>query len=135
MKKIICSKRGEMYIEVVITLILLTAFLVMSISVFQAISLKNTVDRMADELLETAAYTGGFGEEFDNKVTELQNKHFYFEVSYSAEAWFNQALERVQLGDTLYVSLTFDTNIAGFGSVVPLELTVHRSGASEKYWK
>lgn len=134
LQKALASQRGEAYISAIVALIILMSVLGTALNSFQIIGVKDEVDRIADALLETATLYGGFGTEFDARVAQLQAEYFDFTVTYDAN-WFNETYKRVQLGDTLSVTITFTVNLAGFGFNVPIELSVVRTGASEKYWK
>lgn len=90
--------------------------------------------RVPRALLETASFYGGFGQQFEDKVAELQEEYFPFEVETEA-TYFNTTYKRVQLGDPLKITIHFQAKIIGFGITLPVDLKVIRSGASEKYWK
>lgn len=134
LRKALTSKKGEAYISTTICLLILMSVLSVALSTFQVIGVKDEADRIADALLETATFYGGFGTEFDDRVAQLQAEYFDFTVTYDAE-WFNQTYKRVQLGDPLSVTITFTAHLFIFGLDVPIELPVVRTGASEKYWK
>lgn len=134
MKKMLSSKKGEMYVSQIVSLLVLISFLVMALTVFQVIGMKDEADRIADALLENATYYGGFGSEFDECVIKLQEEYFPFTVEYEA-TYFNTQLKRVQLGDPLSITIKFTATVSGFGFKLPIELPVHRTGASEKFWK
>ena len=94
------------------------------------------MDRIADELIESAAYSGEFGEDFLDTDTYLKNEYFYYETDCGSDSYFNSALKRVQLGERMWVSISKDTYVKGLGVFkIPVTLTVTRSGLSEKYWK
>ena len=135
-KKILSSRRGEMYIEAVVTVIILIAFLSFMLSVFRVATINNTAMSITDALLETATYYGGFGPEFDAKVIELQEKYsgLPFTVSYTGD-WYNAEYERVQLGDSLSVTVHYEVSITGFGSLLNVPLSCTRTGSSENFWK
>lgn len=136
MRKMLSSKRGEMHIEAVVTIMILVAFMVFAMSVFRVSTVKNRADAIADTLLETATFYGCYGEEFDQKIVDLQNTYpnLEFTVSYDGD-WYNSALERVQLGDTMTVTVYYKVTFGGFGSFLTLDLHSTRTGASENYWK
>lgn len=135
MKKILSSKQGEAYIDVVIGLLVVVVFMVLMLNIFSFVTLKTHMDRVAEDLLDVATFTGEFGTEFAEKITELKAKHGEFEVSIYAEQYYNTALKRVQLGNEMVVQVTVKTYVAGLGTAIPLTLTVERAGKSENYWK
>lgn len=135
-RKILSSKRGEMYVEAVVTIIIVMAVLLFCISALQVASVKNQADAIADTLLEHAAFYGCFDSNFYALVSEQKDAYpgIPFEVSISGD-WFNEPLKRVQLGDTMTVRVSFSVTIGGFGSFIKIPLTTTRNGASENYWK
>ena len=134
-KKYLSSKRGEAYIDVVIGLLVVVVFMVLMLNIFSFVTLKTHMDRIAEDLLDVATFTGEFGDEFDAKITELKTKHGDFEVAIYADTYFNSTLKQVQLGDVMVVQVTVKTYVAGMGTAIPLTLTVERTGKSENYWK
>lgn len=136
MKKKFSSKRGEMYIEAVVTTLVLTALLIACLSTFRVATVKTQADAVADQLLETATFYGCFGEEFDAMLDSLRETFpgLTFEVSYDGD-WYNATLERVQLGDTMTVTVTYYVSFGGFGSYLTMALDTTRTGSSENYWK
>lgn len=134
-REVLASRKGAAnYISAIFALIILMGVLVTALNSFQIVGIKDEADRIADALLETATFYGGFGTEFDERVAQLQAEYFDFTVSYDA-IWFNESYKRVQLGDALSIKVTFVVNFKGFGIDVPIEIPVVRTGASEKYWK
>lgn len=136
MKKILLSRKGEMYIDSIITVIIIISLLLFSLSTLRIVSVKNTADSIADQLLETAAFYGCFGTEFDSHVADLQAKYsnLSFTVTYDGD-WYNEEYERVQLGDSMSLTLHYEVTLGGFGSFITIPLTSVRSAASENFWK
>lgn len=53
-----------------------------------------------------------------------------------AQEYFNTSYKRVQLGDKMEVTVSVETYVRGLGVFkIPITVTSHRSGISEKYWK
>lgn len=134
LKKRFAAQKGEAYVSILIVMLLMMGILALSLNTFQIIGVKDEADRIADALLETATFYGGFGSEFDARVTQLRAEYFDFTVTYDAQ-WFNEAYKRVQLGDTLSLTVTFTVSLKGMGIDTRIPITVARTGASEKYWK
>ena len=135
-KKLLRSYKGEGYIDVCVGVVAFVIVLVISINIFSFITLKVEMDRIADELIESAAYSGEFGEDFLDTDTYLKNEYFYYETDCGSDSYFNSALKRVQLGERMWVSISKDTYVKGLGVFkIPVTLTVTKSGLSEKYWK
>lgn len=136
MKKFIKSKKGEVYIDVVIGIFAMMMVLVVVFNIFQFLTLKQDLDEISGQLIETATFNGCFDSEFDERVENLQNQFFEFEVDTDAESYFNSTYERVQLGDQMDVYVSVETYVQGLGMFrIPVTVTSHRSGISEKYWK
>lgn len=136
MKKLIKSKKGEGYIDVVIGIFAMMMVLVVVLNIFQFMTLKQDLDEISGQLIETATFNGSFDSEFDERVESLQNQFFDFEVDTDAESYFNATYERVQLGDQMDVFVSVQTYVQGLGMFrIPVTVTSHRSGISEKYWK
>lgn len=135
-KKLLSSKRGESYIDIAVSIVCVAMVLAVALSIFQVIILKARVDRITEDLIECATYEGEFGAEFDAKVAALEAQYDNFEISYGApEGYYNSTLERVQLGDEMYVTVTIKTALLGVETIFPLELDTTRIGKSEKYWQ
>lgn len=136
MKKIITSKKAEGYIDVVVGIFAMMMVLVVVLNIFQFLTLKQDLDEISGQLIETATFNGCFGSEFDERVENLQNQFFDSDIDTDAESYFNATYERVQLGDQMDVYVSVQTYVQGLGMFkIPLTVTSHRSGISEKYWK
>jgi hypothetical protein len=136
MKKIITSKKGEGYIDVVVGIFAMMMVVVVVLNIFQFMTLKQDLDEISGQLIETATFNGCFDNEFDERVEGLQDQFFDFNVTTDAEEYFNVTYKRVQLGDKMDVYVSVQTYVQGLGMFrIPVTVTSHRSGISEKYWK
>lgn len=136
MKKVSHAKKGEAFIEHCIVMLLVVMMLIIIINVFSFVSLKVQLDKMSDDLLQVATYTGGFGTEFYQAKQNLEDTFFDFEVAVSASEWYSQSDKSVQLGNVMTVTVTKDTELKGCGGFsIPMVVSTTRSGLSEKYWK
>lgn len=136
MKKIITSKKAEGYIDVVVGIFAILMVVVVVLNIFQFMTLKQDLDEISGQLIETATFNGCFDNEFNERVESLQNQFFDFQVDTDAESYFNAHYKRVQLGDQMDVYVSVETYIQGLGMFkIPVTVTSHRSGISEKYWK
>lgn len=136
MKRILQNKRGEGYIDICVGVVVFVMLLVIAINIFSFVTLRMEMDQIADELLETATYTGCFGNEFYSRDNELLDQYFYYNYDYGADEYFNTAYRRVQLGHVMWVKVSVTTDIKGLGIFkIPMTLTLKKSGLSEKYWK
>lgn len=136
MKKIIASMKGEGYIDICIGIIALLSVLVLTLNIYSFLTLKQDIDEISEQLIEVATYTGCFGEEFNDRADSLKTQFFDFDVSTSAESYYNAAYKRVQLGQTMHVTVTVHSKLLGVGVVdIPITAQSTRSGISEHYWK
>ena len=136
--KILHSKRGEGYVDVAVGILCVCLVLAVGLSVFQVISMKTTMDRITEDLIEVATYSGEFGEEFNATVARLRDQYnFEFEVTTSASKFFSTAngRQRVQLGDEMQVTVTVHAGLFGGDTIIPLNLSATRMGKSEHYWR
>lgn len=130
------NKSGESYVEVCITVVVFVSLIVVALNIFNFITLHAEMDRLAEDLVETAAYAGGFTADFQDRVTELKSTYGSFTVSYTADEYFNSSLGRVQLGTILAVTVSKNTTVQGLGVFsIPVTVSTSRSGLSERYWK
>lgn len=136
MKKIMTSKKAEGYIDVVVGIFALMTVLVVTLNIYSFFTLKQDMDEICGQLIETATFNGCFGSEFDERVGSLQARFFDFDVRTDAEEYYNATYERVQLSDRVDVYVSVRTYVQGLGMFrIPVTVTSHRSGISEKYWK
>lgn len=136
MRRIFRSKKGEGYIDVVIGILALMAVLVVTLNIFEFMTLKEDLDEISGQLIENATFNGCFDAAFDERAEELQNRFFQFDVETDAQEYFNTSCKRVQLGDKMEVTVSVETYVRGLGVFkIPITVTSHRSGILEKYWK
>ena len=86
MKKIITSKKAEGYIDVVIGIFAMMMVLVLTLNIFEFMTLKQDLDEISGQLIETATFNGCFDSEFDERVESLKNQFFDFNVNTDASA-------------------------------------------------
>jgi len=135
-RRIFRSKKGEGYIDVVIGILVLMAVLVVTLNIFEFMTLKEDLDEISGQLIETATFNGCFDAAFDERAEDLQNRFFQFDVETGAQEYFNTSYKRVQLGDKMEVTVSVETYVRGLGVFkIPITVTSYRSGISEKYWK
>ena len=89
MRRIFRSKKGEGYIDVVIGILVLMAVLVVTLNIFEFMTLKEDLDEISGQLIETATFNGCFDAAFDERTEELQNQFFQFDVETDAREYFN----------------------------------------------
>lgn len=136
MRRIFKSQKGEGYIDVVIGILALMAVLVVTLNIFEFMTLKEDLDEISGQLIETAIFNGCFDAAFDERAEDMQKRFFQFDVETDAQEYFNTSYKRVQLGDKMEVTVSVETYVRGLGVFkIPITVTSHRSGISEKYWK
>lgn len=133
--KLLRSKNGEGHLDVVIGVVALAMFIVVALNIFTFVSLKTTLDRIADDLIEIATYTGAFGEDFELKADQLREKHFDFDVEVYAAEYFNAEEKKVQMGEDMSVVIKVNASVSGIDIALPIDLSVSRIGRSEQYWR
>ena len=136
MRRIFRSQKGEGYIDVVIGILALMSVLVVTLNIFEFMTLKEDLDEISGQLIETATFNGCFDAAFDERAEQLPNRFIQFDVETDAQEYFNTSYKRVQLGDKMEVTVSVETYVRGLGVFkIPITVTSHRSGISEKYWK
>ena len=134
-KKIFSSKKGEGYVDICIATVIFVMLTVIALNIFSFISLKNDMDQIADNLIVAATHSGRFGEEFTDVDMDMIDNYFYYDLDYGAEEFFTY-MDKVQLGDRMWVEIWVDTSVKGLGIFeIPVTVKVKRFGISEAYWK
>ena len=136
MKKKLLSRKAEGYIDICVGIIVLLSVLVLTLNIYSFLTLKQDMDEITEQLIEVATSSGCFGDEFNDRAAALKEQFFDFNVTVSADSWYNASYKRVQLGGTMRVTITVHTTLRGVGAVtIPITATSTRSGFSEHYWK
>lgn len=136
MKKRILTRRAEGYIDICVGIIVLLSVLVITLNVYSFLTLKQDMDEITEQLIDTATTTGSFGDEFNDRAAALKEQFFDFDVTVSADSWYNASYKRVQLGKTMKVTVSVQTRLIGIGIVeIPITAMSTRSGLSQHYWK
>ena len=136
MKQILKSRSGEGYIDTVVGILCSMIVIVLALNTFSFLALKQDMDYFAKELIETATVEGQIGSEVTDRYAELE-KETGISPSMAWDAdYFSISAQTVQLGDTIGLTLTYQTTFKGFGVFnMPITLTATHSGLSQKYWK
>ena len=131
MLKILKSKRGEGYIDVVILVLCAMLVIALAVKVFPVYIAKQQLDTFASELVREAEIAGRVGSETSHREQLLREKTGLVPtVSWSKTG-------KIQLNEEITVTVTYQTNIglfANFGSF-PITLRADAAGRSEVYWK
>ena len=136
MKRILQSKKGDGYIDVVISVLVAMMLVVLILNVFSFLTLKQDLDYFAKEMISCAAANGMTAGAVNTRYSELTAETGISPTVTWNAAYFNAAQRTVQLGDTIRVTLTMQSRVRGLGLIsVPVTLTAKHSGISQKYWK
>jgi len=134
--KILKSKSGEGYIDVIVIIISAMLVIVLAVKVFPVFIAKQQLNTFVTELCRTAEIAGQIATETDSMTTELRSKtginpNILWTASYI------QGTKRVQLNEQMEVTAIAKVDIGLLGSFgsFPIELTSKAVGRSEVYWK
>ena len=135
-KRIMKSTRGEGYIDLAVAVLVFVFVLVIAISLWSAITLKQDMRYMCEELIATATSTGKVGEEVEQRFAELCEETGITPTVTWNTTYYNATKKQVQLGEIITCTLTHEITLQGFGTfTLPFSVTVTQSGLSRVYWK
>ena len=112
-KKVLSSRKGEGYIDMCVGVVVFVMILVIAINIFSFITLKVEMDQIAEDLIESATYSGEFETDFWNADMYNLDEYYYYDIDYGADEYFNVGYNRVQLGTRMWVTISKDTYIKG----------------------
>ena len=130
MIKLLQSRRGEGYIDVIVVVLVIMLFIALAVNVFPVFIAKNQLDTFAAELIREAEIAGRVGGETTAKANQLKTQiGINPDISWSRTG-------NIQLNTEVTVTLTLrhDIGFFNFGSF-PITLTSKATGKSEVYWK
>ena len=130
LKKLLKSRRGEGYFDIVIVVLVVVMVIALIIAVAPVISAKIQLDNYADELVREAEISGKIGSETTARAQVLSERTGIIpKITWSR-------VGKVQLNQEFTVTCTYTMNI-GFGEFgsFPVTLTAKASGKSEVFWK
>lgn len=130
LKKLLKSRRGEGYFDIVIVVLVVVMVISLIIAVAPVVSAKIQLDNYADELVREAEISGRIGSETTARAQVLSERTGIIpKITWSR-------VGKVQLNQEFTVICTYTMNI-GFGEFgsFPVTLTTKASGKSEVYWK
>ncbi len=130
MKKLLKSKCGEGYFDIVIVVLVIVIVLALIIAVAPVVSAKIQLDNYADELVREAEITGRIGSETAARAQVLTERTGIKPTI----QWSRTG--KIQLNQEFTVTCTYKMDI-GFGEFgsFPITLTAKASGKSEVYHK
>lgn len=130
MKKLLKSKRGEGYFDVVIIVLVVVMVLALIMAVAPVVSAKIQLDNYVDELVREAEISGRIGSETTARAQVLTERTG---ITPKIE-WSRTG--KIQLNQEFTITCTYKMDI-GFGEFgsFPVTLTAKASGKSEVYHK
>lgn len=133
MMKKIFNKKGETYIDVAVTVMIVAFVLVFAVNMVSLVALNQNMKTMADQVVDYATLNGTT--DVSTYVRDLrQNSGISFSYSFSGTDYYSG--QKVQLGDVIKCRLTYRVSIFGFGDkIFPITVTASSSGISQYYWK
>ena len=136
MKNKILNKRGDGYIDVVISVLVSMMMIALALNIFSFLTLKQDVDFFAKEMINCSVANGTTTGQVNIRYNELVAETGIAPTVSWNTTYFNSSQKTVQLGNTIQVTLTLSSNVKGFGIFnIPITLTAKHSGISQKYWK
>lgn len=96
MLKRIKNIKGDGYVEVCISALVLITLAVILLNIFELIMLRISLGQTADDLITTACYSGGFTDEFWACDTRHCDEYLYYDIDYGADEFFDATDETVQ---------------------------------------
>lgn len=135
--KIFKGTKAEGYIDAVVGVMVAMMVIAFALNVFSFLTLKQDMDHFAKELIDTATTYGRTSEEATERYNELCNEiGISPTVNYNGTTYYNSTTKKVQLGETIHVTLSYNTYVKGLGVFkIPVTLEATHSGLSQKYWK
>ena len=110
--------------------------LVLTLNIFTFLTIKQDMDYFAKEMIFSATAYGKTIGEVATRYSELTAETGLPPTVTWQAAYFNASDKTVQYGDTITVTLTYQTYVKGFGVFkIPVTLIAKHSGLSQKYWK
>ena len=128
------NRKGEGYIDVAITILMVSFVLVFVVNVVSLVALSQNLKTVSDQLVEYASQhgtvaVGAYADELSEKTG------IDFEYSFDGSVLYDSS-GKVQLGDVIQCTVTYNTSFLGFGNAVhSIPMRADASGISRVYWK
>ena len=135
MREILRSKKGEGYIDAVISLIVIMLVVVLCLNVFRFLTLRMDMDYFAREMVEAATVCGATsGSDITARYNELKDETGISPTVTWKATYFSG--KKVQYGESIQVTISYTAELAGFGvTKIPVTVNARYSGLSQQYWK
>ena len=130
------NKRAEGYVDVAVAVLVISFLLILLVSVFGVIHQKQTLNQMAEQIVEIASINGCVDDEVMERYEQLCEQTGLTPTMTFEATYFDEDTGKVQLGDVISCTLTMDSSLIGFGGeLFPINMTVTASGVSQVYWR
>ena len=130
------NKRAEGYVDVAVAVLVISFLLILLVSVFGVIHQKQTLNQMAEQIVEIASINGCVDNEVMERYEQLCEQTGLTPTMTFEATYFDEDTGKVQLGDIISCTLTMETSLIGFGGeLFPINMTVTASGVSQVYWR
>lgn len=135
LKQVLSQKRGEGYIDVAVSVVVIMMLIVLALNVFSFLTIKQDMDYFAREMVEAATVTGQtYAGQTYTRYYELADEVGFYPSYYWTANYYSGY--RVQYGEPMKITLTYRTYVEGFGVFrIPITLTATYSGLSQQYHK
>lgn len=123
-----------LYVDVAVTVMIVAFVLVFAVNVVSLVALNQNLKTVSDQITDYATLNGTVA--VDGYATELK-KQTGIDFGYSFDgSQLYDASGKVQLGDRIICTITYQLRMPGFGDfVLPISLKASSSGLSQVYWK
>lgn len=134
MMKLIAKKKGEGYVDVAVTILIVSFVLVFAVNMVSLVALNQNIKTASDRIAEYASQQGTVN--VGDYVDELSEKMgVTFNCSFDGSELYDSS-GKVQLGDKIQCTLTYSVNILGFGETAHgINIRASSVGISRVYWK
>lgn len=134
MMKLVKNKRGEGYIDVAITIMIVAFVLIFVVNMVSLVALNQNLKTISDQLVEYASQHGTVAiDVYAQSLSEKTGIDFAYSFE-GSELYYSTG--QVQLGDTIQCTVTYSLSFMGFGNATHgVELNASASGISRVYWK
>ena len=128
------NKSGEGYVDVAVTVMIVAFVLVFAVNVVSLVALNQNLKTVSDQITDYATLNGTVA--VDSYAAELK-KQTGIDFGYSFDgSQLYDANGKVQLGDRIICTVTYQLRMSGFGDfVLPISLKASSSGLTQVYWK
>lgn len=133
-RKALKSKKGEGYVDVAITVMIIAFVLVFAVNMVSLVALNQNIKTVSDQLVDYASLHGTTDiAEYATELKEKTGLDFSY-TFYGSE--LHGSTKNVQLGDKVECSVAYNVSIAGFGEAIHfITIRASSSGISQVYWK